>query len=73
MGPPPIFIQRQFSSIGSGWSNSKGANGSNGSHKYRRNSNFAKNLRWEYGFKPPLIPSIEIDEHGNPIDREQNT
>lgn len=73
LGPPPIFIQRHFSSGGSGWLNSKSTDGSNGSQKYRRNSNFAKNLRWEYGFKPPLIPSIEIDEHGNPIEREQNT
>lgn len=36
----------------------------------RQNSNFGKNLRWEYGFKPPLVPSIEIDEHGNPINRK---
>lgn len=26
-----------------------------------------KELRWEYGFKPPLIPSTEIDDFGNPI------
>lgn len=28
-----------------------------------------KELRWEYGFKPPLIPSTEIDDFGNPIKR----
>lgn len=27
---------------------------------------FAKGIRWEYGFKPPLVPSLEIDEFGNP-------
>ncbi|XP_066261613.1 uncharacterized protein [Euwallacea similis] len=26
-----------------------------------------KSVRMEYGFKPPLIPSIEIDEYGRPI------
>lgn len=40
--------------------------------KFRRNINFGKSLRWEYGFRPPLIPSIEIDEHGNPINKENN-
>lgn len=33
-------------------------------------SNFnEKNIRMEYGFMPPLIPSLEIDEQGNPVDR----
>lgn len=27
---------------------------------------FSKGIRWEYGFKPPLIPSVEIDAFGNP-------
>lgn len=36
-------------------------------------SNFDKNLRIEYGFLPPLIPSLEIDENGNPIEREKQT
>lgn len=40
--------------------------------KFRRNINFGKSLRWEYGFRPPLIPSVEIDEHGNPINKENN-
>lgn len=26
-----------------------------------------KELRWEFGFKPPLVPSTEIDDFGNPI------
>lgn len=39
--------------------------------KYRQaRSNFEKNLRIEYGFMPPLIPSVEIDEHGKPIEKE---
>ncbi|XP_030754766.1 uncharacterized protein LOC115881434 [Sitophilus oryzae] len=29
-----------------------------------------KSIRMEYGFMPPLIPSLEIDEHGQPIHRE---
>ncbi|KAJ8948358.1 hypothetical protein NQ318_019343, partial [Aromia moschata] len=33
-------------------------------------SNFDdKSVRMEYGFLPPLIPSLEIDEQGNPIDK----
>ncbi|KAK4872371.1 hypothetical protein RN001_014400 [Aquatica leii] len=27
------------------------------------------NIRWEYGFMPPLIPSLAIDENGNPVDK----
>lgn len=39
--------------------------------KYRQaRSNFEKNLRIEYGFMPPLIPSVEIDEHGKPIEKD---
>ncbi|XP_018564695.1 uncharacterized protein LOC108906040 [Anoplophora glabripennis] len=35
-------------------------------------SNFdEKNIRMEYGFMPPLIPSLEIDEQGNPIERNE--
>lgn len=30
---------------------------------------FGKNLRIEYGFMPPLIPSLEIDENGQPVER----
>ena len=40
--------------------------------KYRNaRSNFNSNLRVEYGFKPPLRPSQEIDENGKPVIREQ--
>lgn len=35
-------------------------------------SNFNNNLRLEYGFMPPLIPSLEIDEHGNPIEKDEH-
>lgn len=31
-----------------------------------------KELRWEYGFKPPLIPSTEIDDFGNPVKKNKN-
>lgn len=34
--------------------------------------NSGKNMQWEYGFKPPMVPSIEIDEFGNPISRSEN-
>ncbi|KAF5288064.1 hypothetical protein FQR65_LT12114 [Abscondita terminalis] len=47
--------------------------------QYNATSNVAKkrtaregmldNIRWEYGFMPPLIPSLAIDEHGNPVDK----
>lgn len=37
-------------------------------NKYSNGLDF-KDIRWEYGFKPPLIPSVEIDEFGNPIHR----
>ncbi|CAH0547579.1 unnamed protein product [Brassicogethes aeneus] len=35
-------------------------------------SNFDSNLRLEYGFMPPLIPSLEIDENGKPIEKQEN-
>lgn len=60
LGPPPS--QRQTHQI---WSYRQ-------TPKFRRNINFGKSLRWEYGFRPPLIPSVEIDEHGNPINKENN-
>ncbi|KAJ8922107.1 hypothetical protein NQ315_004039 [Exocentrus adspersus] len=35
-------------------------------------SNFDESsIRMEYGFMPPLIPSLEIDEQGNPIDKSE--
>lgn len=39
---------------------------------HRQNLNFGKSMRWENGFKPPLIPSVQIDEHGMPIDPEHH-
>ncbi|XP_058463496.1 uncharacterized protein LOC131437874 isoform X2 [Malaya genurostris] len=41
--------------------------------KFRRSTVYGKSLRIEYGgFKPPLVPSVEIDENGNPLHKEQN-
>ncbi|XP_058835494.1 titin-like [Topomyia yanbarensis] len=41
--------------------------------KFRRSPSYGKSLRIEYGgFKPPLVPSVEIDENGNPLKKEQN-
>lgn len=31
---------------------------------------FSKDIRWEYGFKPPLVPSVAIDEFGNPLNEQ---
>lgn len=59
LGPPPLQLHNHL------WSYRQ-------TPKFRRNINFGKSLRWEYGFRPPLIPSIEIDEHGNPINKENN-
>lgn len=30
--------------------------------------NFESSIRMEYGFMPPLRPSLEIDEHGQPVE-----
>ncbi|XP_053674563.1 uncharacterized protein LOC128724863 [Anopheles nili] len=36
--------------------------------KIRRSPGYGKSLHIEYGgFKPPLVPSVEIDEHGIPV------
>lgn len=35
----------------------------------KTSKNLLKHIRLEYGFKPPLIPSLEIDEYGNTIAR----
>lgn len=59
LGPPPLQRQTHI------WSYRQ-------TPKFRRNINFGKSLRWEYGFRPPLVPSVEIDEHGNPINKENN-
>lgn len=42
-----------------------------GPRKYRNTrESFGKNLRIEYGFMPPLRPSIEIDENGKPVEHD---
>uniref|UniRef100_A0A182W839 Uncharacterized protein n=1 Tax=Anopheles minimus TaxID=112268 RepID=A0A182W839_9DIPT len=41
--------------------------------KFRRSPSYGKSLRIEYGgFKPPLVPSVEIDEHGVPLPKAHN-
>uniref|UniRef100_A0A182J6K7 Uncharacterized protein n=1 Tax=Anopheles atroparvus TaxID=41427 RepID=A0A182J6K7_ANOAO len=41
--------------------------------KFRRSPSYGKSLRIEYGgFKPPLVPSVEIDEHGVPLNKVNN-
>ncbi|XP_039449726.1 uncharacterized protein LOC120428721 isoform X1 [Culex pipiens pallens] len=41
--------------------------------KFRRSPAYGKSLRIEYGgFKPPLVPSLEIDENGVPLHKEDN-
>uniref|UniRef100_A0A182FLE4 Uncharacterized protein n=1 Tax=Anopheles albimanus TaxID=7167 RepID=A0A182FLE4_ANOAL len=41
--------------------------------KFRRSPNYGKSIRIEYGgFKPPLVPSVEIDEHGVPLNKDSN-
>lgn len=58
------------------WGHTNGGGGHNFEQnnlaKFRRQSDYGKNLRIEYGFKPPMIPSVEIDENGNPINSEHN-
>ncbi|VEN57311.1 unnamed protein product, partial [Callosobruchus maculatus] len=39
------------------------------SHRTARSNFDESSIRMEYGFMPPLIPSIEIDEYGRPIDK----
>lgn len=36
-------------------------------NKFKFVDSFSKDIRWEYGFKPPLVPSVAIDEFGNPL------
>lgn len=38
--------------------------------KFRRSERTLQGYRLEYGFKPPLIPSLEIDLNGHPVKRE---
>lgn len=39
-------------------------------NKVKYSDSFAKDIRWEYGFKPPLVPSVAIDEYGNPLNED---
>ncbi|XP_065366966.1 putative uncharacterized protein DDB_G0271606 [Calliphora vicina] len=36
-------------------------------HSLKRSPDFGRNLHMEYGFKPPLVPSVEIDDKGVPL------
>uniref|UniRef100_A0A1I8MQJ9 Uncharacterized protein n=1 Tax=Musca domestica TaxID=7370 RepID=A0A1I8MQJ9_MUSDO len=36
-------------------------------HSLKRSPDFGMNLHMEYGFKPPLVPSVEIDDKGVPL------
>ncbi|XP_023164917.2 uncharacterized protein LOC111595426 [Drosophila hydei] len=36
-------------------------------HSLKRSPEFGRNLHMEYGFKPPLVPSVEIDDKGMPL------
>ncbi|ALC41015.1 CG6280 [Drosophila busckii] len=36
-------------------------------HSLKRSPDFGRNLQLEYGFKPPLVPSLEIDDKGMPL------
>lgn len=49
-----------------------GSERSESTQKNWKRLNSGKNMQWEYGFKPPMVPSIEIDEFGNPISRSEN-
>lgn len=40
-------------------------------NKLKYVDSFSKDIRWEFGFKPPLIPSVAIDEFGNPLNEHK--
>ncbi|XP_030388268.1 uncharacterized protein LOC115634577 [Scaptodrosophila lebanonensis] len=40
-------------------------------HTLKRSPDFGRNLNIQYGFKPPLVPSVEIDDKGNPLKQTQ--
>ncbi|XP_077283661.1 uncharacterized protein LOC143909523 [Arctopsyche grandis] len=62
LGPVPIQNNLNI------WGQNDNTNGN--SLKYRRSDRNSRGYRMEYGFKPPLIPSIEIDMNGQPINRD---
>lgn len=39
--------------------------------KNKYSESAAKDVRWEFGFKPPLVPSMAIDEFGNPLNERR--
>lgn len=39
--------------------------------KNKYSESTAKDIRWEFGFKPPLVPSVAIDEFGNPLNEKR--
>ncbi|XP_017133214.1 uncharacterized protein LOC108149849 [Drosophila elegans] len=42
-------------------------------HSLKRSPDFGRNLQLEYGFKPPLVPSMEIDDKGNPLKQAEQS
>ncbi|XP_020712571.1 uncharacterized protein LOC101452690 [Ceratitis capitata] len=40
-------------------------------HTLKRSPQFGRNLQMEYGFKPPLVPSVEINDQGIPLHAEE--
>ncbi|XP_049308130.1 uncharacterized protein LOC105226760 isoform X2 [Bactrocera dorsalis] len=40
-------------------------------HTLKRSPQFGRNLQMEYGFKPPLVPSVEINDQGIPLNAEE--
>ncbi|XP_036333580.1 nuclear factor of activated T-cells 5 [Rhagoletis pomonella] len=40
-------------------------------HSLKRSPQFGRNLQMEYGFKPPLVPSVEINDQGIPLHAEE--
>ncbi|XP_053620561.1 uncharacterized protein LOC128681044, partial [Plodia interpunctella] len=60
-GPPPV---KNYENL---WEKSQ-----NSDPKLRRTDRtLVTNLRIEYGFKPPLIPSIEVDLDGIPVNKQE--
>ncbi|XP_053964314.1 probable serine/threonine-protein kinase kinX [Anastrepha ludens] len=39
-------------------------------HSLKRSPQFGRNLQMEYGFKPPLVPSVEINDQGIPLNAD---
>lgn len=77
VGPPPLFHRHYWpsaTSYSSSFSDRSSAANNDcepstipAKLSRKASKNLLKHIRLEYGFKPPLIPSLEIDEHGNTI------